>query len=67
MWVYGLDLAGTGYGQLADTCENANETSSSINELKTSQLLQKDPAPCSKYVNCRTWWKYLFFNKNIWL
>ena len=25
MWVYGLDRAGSGYGQVADTCECGNE------------------------------------------
>ena len=31
MWVCGLDWAGPGQGQVADTCECGNEPSSSIN------------------------------------
>ena len=30
MWVYGLDWAGTGQGQVADACECGNEPSGSI-------------------------------------
>jgi len=30
MWVYGLDRAGSGYGQVAGTCECRNEPSGSI-------------------------------------
>jgi len=30
-WVYGLDRAGSGYGQVAGTCECSNEPSGSIN------------------------------------
>ena len=30
MWVWGLDWAGPGYGQLADACECGNEPSGSI-------------------------------------
>ena len=30
MWVYGLDRAGLGYGQVAGTCECGNESSGSI-------------------------------------
>ena len=30
MWEYGLDRAGSGQGQLADTCECGNEPSGSI-------------------------------------
>jgi len=30
MWVYGLDWAGPGYGQVADACECANEPSGSV-------------------------------------
>jgi hypothetical protein len=31
MWGYGIDRAGPGEGQVADTCECGNETSGSIN------------------------------------
>ena len=30
MWRYGLDRAGSGYGQVAGTCECGNEASGSI-------------------------------------
>jgi len=30
MWVYGLDLTGPGYRQVADACECINEPSSSV-------------------------------------
>ena len=30
MWVYGLDWAGPGYGQVADACECGNEPSGSV-------------------------------------
>jgi len=30
MWVYGLDRAASGYGQVAATCECGNESSGSI-------------------------------------
>jgi len=30
MWVYGLDCAGPGYRQVADTCECGNEPSGSV-------------------------------------
>jgi len=30
MWGYELDRAGSGYGQVADTCECCNELSGSI-------------------------------------
>jgi hypothetical protein len=30
MWLYGLDLAGSGEGQVAGTCECGNEPSGSI-------------------------------------
>ena len=54
MWVYGLDWAGTGYGQVADACECGNEPSGSVkggeflDQLQTSQLLKKDSEPWSK-------------------
>ena len=57
MWVYGLDLAGPGQGQLADACECGNEPSGSVkceesfDQLQTSQLLKKDSAPWSKYIS----------------
>ena len=55
MWVCGLDWAGPGYRQVADTCECGNEPSGSVkcgeflDQLQTSQLLKKDSAPCSEY------------------
>ena len=54
MWVYGLDWAGSGWGQVADACECGNEPSGSVkcgeflDQLQTSQLLKKDSAPWSK-------------------
>jgi len=30
MWVYGLDWAGPGWGQVADACECGNEPSGSV-------------------------------------
>jgi hypothetical protein len=30
MWGYGLDRSGTGYGQVAGTCEYGNELSGSV-------------------------------------
>jgi len=30
MWVYGLNWAGPGWGQLADACEYGNEPSGSV-------------------------------------
>ena len=30
MWGYGLDRAGSGYGQVAGTCKYGNESSGSI-------------------------------------
>ena len=30
MWVYGLDSAGLGQGQVADACERGNEPSGSV-------------------------------------
>ena len=54
MWVCGLDWAGPGQGQVADACECGNEPSGSIkcgeflDQLQTSQLLEKDSAPWSK-------------------
>ena len=56
MWVYGLDWAGPGQGQVADTCECGNEPSGSVkcgeflDWLQTSQLLKKDSAPWSKSI-----------------
>ena len=57
MWVYGLDQAGSGQGQVAGTCECVNEPSGSINcgefleYLKSGQLLKKDSAPWSVCVS----------------
>ena len=57
MWVYGLDWAGPGQGQVADGCECCNEPSGSVkcgeflDQLQTSQLLKKDSAPWSEYVS----------------
>ena len=57
MWVYGLDWAGPGQGQVADACECGNELWGSVkfgeflDQLQTSQLLKKDSAPWSEYVN----------------
>ena len=52
MWMYGLDRAGSGYGQVAGTCERGNEHSGSIKcgelQLRSGQLLKKDSAPWSK-------------------
>ena len=54
MWVYGLDSAGPGQGQVADACECGNEPSGSVkcgeflDQLQTSQLLKKDSVPWSK-------------------
>ena len=56
MWVYGLDWAGAGQRQVADACEYGNEPSGSmkcgefLDQLQISQLLKKDSAPWSKYV-----------------
>ena len=36
MWVYGLDRAGSGQGQVAGTCEGGNEPSGSV---KCGELL----------------------------
>ena len=33
MWVYGLDWAGPGQGQVADACECGNEPSGSIKNV----------------------------------
>ena len=47
MWVYGLDRAGSGQGQVAGTSECGNEPAGSIkyveflDQLKTVQLLKK--------------------------
>ena len=55
MWVYGLDWASPGQGQVADACECDNEPSGSVkcgeflDSLQTSQFLKKDSAPWSKY------------------
>ena len=60
MWVYGLDWAGPGQGQVADACECGNEPSGSmkcgefLDKLQTSQLLKKDSAPLSKQLHCST-------------
>ena len=57
MCVYGLDWAGPGQRQMADTCECGNEPSGSVkygeflDQLQTSQLLKKDSAPWSKQVS----------------
>ena len=54
MWVYGLNWAGSGQGQVADACECGNEPSGYVkcgeflDQLQTSQLLKKDSAPLSK-------------------
>ena len=54
MWVYGLDWAGPGQKQLADTCECVNEPSGSVkrgeslDQLQTGWLLKKDSAPWSE-------------------
>ena len=50
----GLNQAGLGQGQVADTCEFGNEPLGSIkrgeflDQRKTGQLLKKDSAPWSK-------------------
>ena len=55
-WEYGLDRSGSGYGQVADSCECGNELSDSIycgeilEHLRTSQLLRKVYAPWSIYL-----------------
>ena len=56
---YGLDKAGSGWGQVAGTCECGNEPSGSIkfgeflDQLQTGQLLEKDCAVWSEQVsNC---------------
>ena len=54
MWGYGLDRAGSGYGQVAGTCECGDEPSGSIkcreflDYLITGYLLKKDSTPWSK-------------------
>ena len=53
MWVYGLDRAASGQGQMAGTCDCGHELSGSIkcgefDWLRTGQLLKKDSAPWSK-------------------
>ena len=54
MWVYGLHWAGTGQGQVADSCECGNEPSGSVkcgetlDQLETGQLLK---------MGCATWSK----------
>jgi len=45
MWGHGLDRCGSGYGQMAGTCEWGNEPSGSI---KCGEFLKKDSAPWSK-------------------
>ena len=53
IWEYGLDRAGSGYGQVAGTCECYNEPSGSIkygeflNRLRGGYLLKKGCAPWS--------------------
>ena len=50
----GLDLSGTGQGQVASSCEYGNEPSGFIKcgkflgQLRTNWLLQKDSAPVHK-------------------
>jgi hypothetical protein len=41
MWVYGLDRAGSGYGQVAGTCECGNEHSGSINIYRHLRILTR--------------------------
>ena len=47
-WGHGLDLPGSGQGQVADTCKCGNEPTGSIkcgeflDQLRTGQLLKKD-------------------------
>ena len=53
MWVNGLDRAGSGQGQVADTCECGNEPSGSVkcgefDQLQTGQFLKKNCAPWSE-------------------
>ena len=55
MWGYGLDRSGSGYGQVAGTCECGNEPSGCsikygefLDCLKTGWLLKKDCAAWSK-------------------
>jgi hypothetical protein len=40
MWGYGLDRAGSGYGQVADTCECGNEPLGSINRGEFLDYMQ---------------------------
>jgi len=54
MWGHGLDRCGSGYGQVAGTCECGNELLGPIkcgkflDYLKTGYLLKKDCASWSK-------------------
>ena len=52
MWGHGLNRYGSGYEQVAGTCECGHEPSGSIiyeflDYLKTGQLLRKNSAPWS--------------------
>ena len=57
MWGYGLDRAGSGWGQAVGSCECGNEPSGStkcgefLDWLKTGWLLKKDSAPWSELVS----------------
>ena len=61
MWVYGLDWMGPGQRQVVDACECGNELPGSLkcgeflDQLQTSQLLKKDSATWSKYLNIMDW------------
>ena len=54
MWVYRLDWAGPGQGQVADACDCGNEPSGSVkygeilDQLQNGQLLKKDSAAWRK-------------------
>ena len=56
-WGHGLNLSGSGQGQVAGTCEFGNEISGSIkrgeflDQLRTGQFLKKDSAPWSYKVS----------------
>jgi hypothetical protein len=58
MWRFGLDRGGSGYEQMAGSCESSNEPSGPkkcgefLDLLKTGQLL-KDSAAWSKQVNTK--------------
>ena len=57
MWGYGLDRSGSGYGQVAGTCECGNEPSGSIkcgeflDQLRIGQFLKKNSTPWSEEVS----------------